>query len=84
MDLYHSVTEKNVTFCLFGAKCQRITAKNEILKRANTENPKYPPEYDLPGNFIFSLLHRGIILTPHHSDFYGQCMANCAEINDFP
>ncbi len=40
MDLYHPVTEKNVTFCLFGAKRQGITTKNEIMKNANTENPK--------------------------------------------
>ncbi len=70
-------------FPFLGQKASEILQKNELLKSATTKNPYLPPEYDLPGNFIFSLLQRGIVVIPHHSDFYGQWMANCTEINDF-
>ncbi len=53
------------------------------IHKSITENPIWPPEYDLPGNFIFSLLEGAMIVTPHHSDFYGWCMGNPTEINDF-
>ncbi len=61
----------------------RFTAKNEVLESASRKNPIWPPEYDLPGNFIFSLLHGGILVTPHHSDFYDWWMGNSTEINHF-
>ena len=80
MDLYHLLGRENVTLSVFGPPMPWNIAKNELLKSAHTGNPIWPPEYDLPGNFIFSLHYGGIVVTPHHSEFYGWWMATAQKL----
>ncbi len=84
LDLYHPVWGKNAMRSLFGTPMWQNTAKRDCKKSGVTNMPIWPPEYDLPGFFIFSLFWWDMVVTPYHIDLSGQWMGNCTEINDFP
>ena len=46
--------------------------------------PIWPPKYDLPVFFIFSLFWWDMEVTPYHIVLSDQWMGNSAEINEFP